>query len=133
METRKKELEVQSRELQGASAEQIENLRAELVEREKLLSRLEGEIAAKNDEIVRHRRDANGDGFLDTWSFYRDGELTRQERDLNADGFRDRVGFYQEGRLVREEEDRDGDGQPDRVTLFDDQERIHQLDEDRGQ
>ena len=76
--------------------------------------------------------DSDGDGFLDTWSFYRDGQLTRQERDLDANGFRDRIGFYQAGLLVREEEDRNGDGRPDRVTLFDEQERVRQRDEDRN-
>lgn len=67
----------------------------------------------ENGELSRRTVDSNGDDVPDRWMFYRAGELTRHEIDRNNDGSRDVALFYTGGELVREEEDRDGDGRAD--------------------
>ena len=66
----------------------------------------------KPGEIVRQEEATNGDGKVNTWSYFKDGKLVRREVDTKENGRSDTVYYYGNDKLTREERDEYGDGQP---------------------
>ncbi|MBI2358315.1 MAG: hypothetical protein HYV04_05330, partial [Deltaproteobacteria bacterium] len=64
-------------------------------------------------EIVRQEEATQGDGRVDTWSYFKDGKLVRRDVDTTGSGRPDNVYYYEGDKLAREERDQKGDG---RVT-----------------
>jgi hypothetical protein len=102
-------------------------------------------VSVMDGSRVRHiELDANEDGRVDRWDFYRDdrtlgkvgfstrhdgvmdaqafyhadGTIERIEVSTSGDGSFNRVEFYAAGVLVRSEEDTNGDGRPDKWETY---------------
>jgi hypothetical protein len=64
----------------------------------------------KTGEIIRQEESTQGDGRVDTWSYFKDGKLVRREVDSKAQGRPDAVFYYDNDRIAREERDENGQG-----------------------
>lgn len=72
----------------------------------------------KLGEIVRQEEATNGDGKVNTWSYFKDGKLARREVDSKGNGRADTVYYYEDDKLIREERDEHGDGQPSYRAIY---------------
>ena len=77
---------------------------------------------------MNRRADTDGDGTVDTWTFYHEGQVVRLEQDTDGDGLPDRIEFYEGGHRVREQRDRNG--KPYQITYFDKNDQPVERDED---
>jgi len=72
----------------------------------------------KPGEIVRQEEATNGDGRVNTWSYFKDGKLVRREVDTKGNGRANTVYYYEDDKLIREERDEYGDGQPSYRAIY---------------
>jgi len=72
----------------------------------------------KPGEIVRQEEATNGDGKVNTWSYFKDGKLVRREVDAKGNGRSDTVYYYENDKLIREERDEYGDGHPNFRAIY---------------
>ncbi|MBI2985864.1 MAG: FlxA-like family protein [Deltaproteobacteria bacterium] len=74
----------------------------------------------KPGEIIRQEEATNGDGKVNTWSYFKDGKLVRREVDAKGNGRPDIIYYYENDKLTREERDEHGDGQPSYRAIYQD-------------
>jgi len=67
---------------------------------------------------TRREADLDGDGRVDSWTRFERGEMVRHQLDRDGDGLADLSLVYVTGELVREEEDRNGDGRADLISYY---------------
>lgn len=61
-------------------------------------------------EIVRQEEATQGDGRVDSWSYFKNGQLVRRDVDSKGQGRPDTVFYYDNDKLAREERDETGNG-----------------------
>ena len=61
-------------------------------------------------EILRQEEASQGDGNVDTWTYFKDSKMVRRETDTRRSGRADTVYFYENDKILREERDETGRG-----------------------
>lgn len=72
----------------------------------------------KPGEIIRQEEAANGDGKVNSWSYFNEGMLVRREVDTKGNGRPEIVYYYENDKLIREERDEYGDGRASFRAIF---------------